>query len=85
MTNPLLNVHRVQDRPVKVVGLISRKEYVRGTEAYCFRYLKDKYPSELKEDSNNALHCYPEPLQILDYKPRKGKKNGSKIQGIATN
>ncbi|GIO22460.1 hypothetical protein [Oceanobacillus sp. J11TS1] len=64
---------------VKVVGLITNKLYVKGTEEYCFRYLKDKYPGKRSENMkrSDVAQCYPEPLQILEYKPRKGKKHGN--------
>ncbi len=48
---------------VKVIGLNSKKEYIRGTRDYCLRVLNEKYPSQPLESTKGHV-TYPEPLII---------------------
>lgn len=43
---------------IEIIGIKTKRVYVKGNQAYCFRMLNEKYPS--KQGT-----IYPEPLLVV--------------------
>ncbi|GAB2553505.1 hypothetical protein [Gracilibacillus alcaliphilus] len=50
-------------RYIKVVGMITKKVYVSGSEAYCHRILQQNHETNFNSSDGQT---YPEPLQIIE-------------------